>query len=70
MALYRSGFFELLILIQVIGGATLFRRLFPRESPWFGFFVPILLVCCTLNFVEHFIALPNLGYLLPITATP
>ena len=67
MALFRSSFFELLILIHVIGAAALFRRFFPRESPWLGFFVPILAVVSALNFIEHYIALPDLGYLLPFT---
>jgi len=67
MALYRAAFFEFLILIHVIGAATLFRRFFPRESPWFGFFIPILVLVSALNFIEHYIALPDLGYLLPFT---
>jgi hypothetical protein len=67
MPLLRSGFFEFLICIHVIGAAVLFRRLFPRESPWFGFFIPILAVMSALNFLEHFVALPVLGWLLPFT---
>jgi hypothetical protein len=67
MALFRAVFFEFLVLIHVIGAAALFRRFFPRESPWFGFFVPTLALVGALNFIEHFIALPDLGILLPFT---
>lgn len=67
MALFRAAFFEFLILAHVIGAAVLFRRLFPRESPWFGFFVPTLGLMCALNFAEHYVALPRLGLLLPFT---
>jgi uncharacterized protein DUF2298 len=67
MLLLRVVFFELLICLHVIGAAALFRRFFPRESPWFGFIVPIFLPIAALNFIEHFVALPNLGWLLPIT---
>ena len=67
MAILRSSFFEFLILVHVIGAAVFFRRLFPRESPWLGFFVPTLALMCGLNFVEHYVALPYLGFLLPLT---
>jgi hypothetical protein len=50
----------------VIGGALVFRRFFPEESPWFGFLVPPLGFVVALNFIEHFIALPNLLPLLPL----
>jgi hypothetical protein len=69
MLLLRVVFFELLIGLHVIGAAALFRRFFPRESPWFGFIVPIFLPIIALNFIEHFVALPNLGWLLPLTTT-
>src|ERR1700728_3926946 len=67
MFLLRAGLLELLVCFHVIGGAVLFRRLFPRESPWLAFIVPILIVMNALNFIEHFVALPNLGWLLPLT---
>ena len=67
MPLLRSAFFEFLICVHVIGAAVLFRRFFPRESPWFGFFIPILAVMSVLNFLEHYIAMPSLGWLLPFT---
>jgi hypothetical protein len=67
MSLLRVAFFEFLICVHVIGAAVLFRRFFPRESPWFCFLVPTLGLLCALNFFEHFIALSNLGWLLPIT---
>lgn len=67
MLLLRAVFLEFLLCAHVIGAAVLFRRLFPRESPWLCFLVPILALLSALNFIEHFIALPNLGWLLPIT---
>ncbi len=48
-------------------GPFLFRRYFPRESPWFGFWVPSLALVMLLNFIEHFLALPSLLWLLPFT---
>ncbi len=67
MALLRVSFFEFLICVHVIGAAVLFRRLFPRESPWLGFFIPTLAAMSVLNFFEHYVALPSLGWLLPFT---
>jgi hypothetical protein len=55
MLLLRAALLELLVCYHVIGAAVLFRRLFPRESPWLAFVVPTLLVMCVCNFVEHFI---------------
>ena len=67
MILLRVAFLELVLCLHVIGAAVLFRRLFPRESPWIAFTVPILGLLSLLNFIEHFVALPNLGWLLPLT---
>jgi hypothetical protein len=67
MLLLRAVLLELLVCVHVVGGAVLFRRLFPRESPWFGYFVPTLLVMAVCNFVEHFVPLTELGWLLPFT---
>jgi hypothetical protein len=67
MLLLRAALLELLVCFHVIGAAVLFRRIFPRESPWLAFIVPILFVMSVFNFVEHFIALPSLGWLLPFT---
>ncbi len=67
MALVRDFFVWLILSFHVVGGAILFRRLFPRESPWFGFLVPALALPLLLNFIEHFLALPSLLWLLPIT---
>lgn len=67
MLLLRTVFLAFLLCLHVIGAAVLFRRFFPRESPWLGFVVPIVAVVAALNFFEHFIALPNLGWLLPFT---
>ena len=67
MLILRVFFLGFLVCAHVIGAAVLFRRLCPRESPWLGFVVPILGLLATLNFIEHFVALPNFGWLLPIT---
>jgi hypothetical protein len=67
MLLLRAGLLELLVCFHVIGAAVLFRRLFPRESPWLAFIVPTLVVMAAFNFLEHFIAMPSLGWLLPFT---
>jgi hypothetical protein len=67
MLFLRAVFLELLLCVHVVGAAVLFRRLFPRESPWICFLVPILGLLICLNFIEHFVPLPNLGWLLPLT---
>ena len=67
MLFLRAAFLEFLLCFHVVGAAVLFRRIFPRESPWICYLVPILAVLSILNFVEHFIALPSLGWLLPFT---
>jgi hypothetical protein len=67
MLLLRAALLEFLVCFHVVGGAVLFRRLFPRESPWLGFILPVLFVMALCNFIEHFIALPSLGWLLPFS---
>jgi hypothetical protein len=67
MLLLRAAYLEFLVCFHVIGAAVLFRRFFPRESPWLGFFVPVLAVMFAFNFAEHYLAMPNLGWLLPVT---
>src|SRR5271170_4201548 len=67
MLLLRAGLLEFLVCYHVVGGAVLFRRLFPRESSWLAFIVPTLAFMALFNFLEHYIAMPNLGWLLPIT---
>jgi hypothetical protein len=67
MLLLRAGLLELLICFHVIGGAVVFRRLFPRESPWIAFVMPILMVMFVFNFLEHYISMPGLGWLLPFS---
>jgi hypothetical protein len=51
-----------------IGGALAFHQFFPEESPWFGFIVPPLALVILLNFLEHFVPLPNLLFLFPLLA--
>jgi hypothetical protein len=67
MTILRVVFLEVLLCVHVIGAAVLFRRLFPRESPWLCFLVPTLGLLSLLNFVEHFVPLKELGWLLPVT---
>ena len=67
MLFLRVVLLELLVCFYVIGGAVVFRRLFPRESTWLAFILPTLIVMAGFNFLEHFIAMPNLVWLLPIT---
>jgi hypothetical protein len=67
MLLLRAALLEFLVCFHVVGAAVLFRRLFPRESPWLAFILPIFFVMLTFNFTEHFIPLTSLGWLLPLT---
>ena len=67
MLFIRVAFLAVLICLHVIGGAALFRKLFPRESPWWGFFLPMLALVSLLNFIEHVVALPLLVALLPFS---
>ena len=67
MLLLRALLLWSLVAVHVAAGAVLFRRLFPRESAWFGLVVPAFTLCVALNFLEHFIALPSLLGLLPVT---
>ncbi len=57
-----------MISLHVVGGAVLFRRFFPRESPWFGFVVPALVFVLLMNFAEHAIAIPPFPFLVPFTS--
>jgi len=66
MLILQALFLWLIVSALMIGGAMIFLRLFPEESPWFGFIVPPLAVVLFLNFVEHLVALPVLLYLLPL----
>ena len=56
-----------LVSLHIVGGAFLFRRLFPRESVWLGFLVPSIVVVLVCNFLEHHVALSVLPSLLPVT---
>ena len=67
MLFIRVAFLAVLICLHVIGGAVLFRKFFPRESPWWGFFLPTLALVTLLNFIEHVVALPSLVWLLPFS---
>jgi hypothetical protein len=55
----------LMVSLSVIGGAVAFRRLFPQESPWFGFLIPPIALVIAINFIEHFLALPTLLFFAP-----
>jgi hypothetical protein len=67
MLLLRALLLWALVSVNLVGGAILFRRLYGREAPWFGFVVPALALCVGLNFIEHFVAVPSLLGLLPLT---
>jgi hypothetical protein len=67
MLFLYDAFLWLLVAFHVVGGATLFRRIWPEESPWLGFLLPALAVVLGLNFIEHFVALPVLLPVLPVT---
>ena len=56
-----------LVTLHFIGGAALFRRIFPRDSPWLGFILPALAIAIVCNFIEHAIALTCLPWLLAVT---
>ena len=56
-----------LVAVHILGGAILFRRLCPRESPWFGFIVPAMAVVLGFNLLEHAVGFPSLRGLLPFT---
>jgi hypothetical protein len=68
MIYLRAIFLFSLVALHLIGGAALFRRLFPRESPWLGFIIPCLTIALVCNCLEHAIALTWLACLLPFTA--
>ncbi len=65
MLILQALFLWLIVSTLMIGGAMLFHRLFPEETPWFGFIIPPLALVVLLNFIEHLVALPVLLYLLP-----
>jgi hypothetical protein len=67
LLLLRVVFLWSIISVHVVGGAALFRRLFPKESPWFGFLVPCLALVLLMNFIEHVVAVPTLLWLMPFT---
>ncbi|HEX4140661.1 MAG TPA: DUF2298 domain-containing protein, partial [Candidatus Methylacidiphilales bacterium] len=68
MIYLRAIFLFCLVALHLIGGAALFRRLFPRESPWLGFIFPALAIALVCNCLEHAIALTWLPGLLPLTS--
>ena len=66
LLLLQAFFLWAIVSTVMVGGAILFHRFFPDESPWFGYLVPPLAVVVVLNFTEHFIALPGFLILLPV----
>ena len=56
----------LIVSALMVGGAMLFHRFFPDDSPWLGFIVPPLALVAVFNFIEHLVAVPSLLILLPI----
>ena len=67
MLLIRFCLLWSLVSLHIVGGAILFRRFFPRESPWFGFIVPALTFVLLLNFTEHEIAIPSFQFVIPFS---
>jgi len=67
MLLVRLFLLWSLISMHIVGGAVVFRRLFPRECPWLGYLAAPLAFLLGLNFIEHFVGIPSLTWLLPIT---
>jgi hypothetical protein len=66
MLLLQAFLLWLMVSTLVIGGAFVFCRFFPQESPWLGFFIPPLTFVIFFNFIEHFAALPHLLPALPL----
>jgi hypothetical protein len=66
MLILQALLLWLIVSALMVGGAMLFHRFFPDESPWFGFLVPPLALVILLNFIEHLVALPSLLLLLPV----
>jgi hypothetical protein len=66
MLILQALLLWLIVSTLMLGGAMIFHRFFPEESPWFGFIVPPLALVILLNFIEHLVALPVLLYLLPV----
>jgi Uncharacterized membrane protein (DUF2298) len=67
MLLIRAILLWSIISLHVVGGAAVFRLLFPKESAWLGFVVPSLALVVVMNFIEHLVAVPTLLWLLPFT---
>ena len=63
----RAALLFTLVAVHFIGGAALFRRLFPRESPWLGFLIPAFAIAMVCNFTEHGFPLTGLHWLLALT---
>ncbi len=66
MLILQAFLLWLIVSALMLGGAMLFHRLFPEESPWLGFTVPVIALILLLNFTEHLFALPSLLLLLPV----
>ncbi len=67
MLLIRVVILAVLVSLHVVGGAVVFRKLFPRESAWCGLFAPTMALLVLLDFVEHGLALPHLAWILPLS---
>ncbi len=48
-------------------GRWFFAGFFRGKSPWLAFIVPTLIVMAGFNFLEHYVSMPHLGWLLPFT---
>jgi hypothetical protein len=70
MLLLQAIFLWLIVAGLMLSGAYLFHRLFPRESPWFAFLLPVLMLVVACNFIEHLVELRLLLVLLPLLLAP
>jgi len=66
LLLLQAFFLWAIVSVLMVGGAAVFHRYFPEESPWFGFIVPPLALVLLLNFIEHAVAVPKMVFLLPV----
>jgi hypothetical protein len=63
MLFLRACMLWALVSGNIVGAAFLFRRWFPKESPWLGFVVPEVMFILLCTFVEHQVALTGLWLL-------
>lgn len=65
MLILQALLLWLIVSALMVGGAMLFHRCYPDDSPWLGYLVPPLAFVALLDFIEHLVPLPSLLLLLP-----